>query len=357
MDSFDGLAQEPITLHKYLYANADPVNMVDPSGYFSLGSVSAANNIRGMLMNIQIEVGLNFLDAALNPNAQEDFVIGASVTGALVLLNFAGKHAPQLWRLFSKKARKCSNSFTAGTLVHTQEGLRAIEEINIGDKVWSFNEKNKENQWNEVVHLIQVKQSNYDLVTLIIGEAEKIEATAEHPFYVVDQGWQNVGTLATGNLLLSHNGDIEVNSISRELREIAVFNLTVANNHNYYIGKRGILVHNTQGDKICQIVTTETSGVARYISAMAGASLKTRQRAVSIPAIEKYVERLKQGSTPPPIKVDNGIIVDGNHRYIAGRIVGKEPPVVSATEPTFKKSQPIIPWEAMRYDPTDWGNR
>lgn len=30
MDSFDGIPQDPITLHKYLYANVDPVNMIDP---------------------------------------------------------------------------------------------------------------------------------------------------------------------------------------------------------------------------------------------------------------------------------------------------------------------------------------
>lgn len=32
MDSFEGFAGDPQSLHKYLYANADPVNRVDPSG-------------------------------------------------------------------------------------------------------------------------------------------------------------------------------------------------------------------------------------------------------------------------------------------------------------------------------------
>ena len=39
MDSWDGRSSDPITLHKYLYANADGVNHTDPSGYMSLGSM------------------------------------------------------------------------------------------------------------------------------------------------------------------------------------------------------------------------------------------------------------------------------------------------------------------------------
>ncbi|PQQ65387.1 RHS repeat domain-containing protein [Acetivibrio saccincola] len=35
-DPFGGFMFEPLSLHKYLYANADPVNKIDPSGYFSI---------------------------------------------------------------------------------------------------------------------------------------------------------------------------------------------------------------------------------------------------------------------------------------------------------------------------------
>jgi hypothetical protein len=36
MDDYEGVNSQPATLHKYLYAHADPVNGIDPSGRFTL---------------------------------------------------------------------------------------------------------------------------------------------------------------------------------------------------------------------------------------------------------------------------------------------------------------------------------
>ena len=49
MDAFSGYSADPITLHKYLYANANPVTYGDPSGYFSIMETQIGQLIRGIL--------------------------------------------------------------------------------------------------------------------------------------------------------------------------------------------------------------------------------------------------------------------------------------------------------------------
>jgi RHS repeat-associated protein len=39
MDSFEGLSHSPITLHKYVYANLDPANAIDPSGQIAVAEI------------------------------------------------------------------------------------------------------------------------------------------------------------------------------------------------------------------------------------------------------------------------------------------------------------------------------
>ncbi len=48
MDSFAGVGSDPVTLHKYLYGNGDPANMIDRSGYFSIGEAGGINLILGI---------------------------------------------------------------------------------------------------------------------------------------------------------------------------------------------------------------------------------------------------------------------------------------------------------------------
>nr|WP_275994432.1 RHS repeat-associated core domain-containing protein [Argonema antarcticum] len=54
-DSYEGSIGEPVTLHKYLYANANPVNFIDPTGLFTLSEISTAQEIRNTLAGIQTE--------------------------------------------------------------------------------------------------------------------------------------------------------------------------------------------------------------------------------------------------------------------------------------------------------------
>jgi RHS repeat-associated protein len=49
-DPFGGYIRDPISLHRYLYASADPIDRTDPSGRFTLTEVSATLAIQGSLV-------------------------------------------------------------------------------------------------------------------------------------------------------------------------------------------------------------------------------------------------------------------------------------------------------------------
>ena len=78
-----------------------------------------------------------------------------------------------------------------------------------------------------------------------------IKTTLEHPFYVVDKGWMPAKYLNVGDKLLRNDGqDVIIESVSAErLSELQkVYNFEVADNHNHYVGKVPVLVHNDCGD-------------------------------------------------------------------------------------------------------------
>jgi hypothetical protein len=72
---------------------------------------------------------------------------------------------------------------------------------------------------------------------------------------------------------------------------------------------------------------------------------------ISLPKVQQYVDKLLRGVVAPAIKVDGKIIVDGNHRYVAGRIFGQEP----AIQP-WAGGNPsrVIPWDKLPISPNDW---
>lgn len=50
------------------------------------------------------------------------------------------------------------------------------------------------------------------------------------------------------------------------------------------------------------------------------------------------------------------MFVDGNHRYVAGKIFGKVPDITPGVLPMSKASD-VKPVIGLKIDPTDWGNR
>jgi len=134
------------------------------------------------------------------------------------------------------------NSFSSGTLIHTEHGLVPIEEVKIGDLVYSYNENSGLTELKKVTHLIR-GDGLYDLVSIYIDNGETIQSTLEHPFFIENQ-WVNAEGLRENAPLFGISEGFKVKSLDKLRSDQPVFNLTVEDNHTYFIGESGVLVHN-----------------------------------------------------------------------------------------------------------------
>ncbi|TJZ53562.1 hypothetical protein FAZ15_16080 [Sphingobacterium olei] len=93
---------------------------------------------------------------------------------------------------------------------------------------------------------------------------------------------------------------------------------------------------------------------ASIVKALEGSTMQTLQGKVSLPMVQRYVKMLESGSVAPPIKVANGIIVEGNYRYVAGRLFGVEPVQVPYVVSPSQMNR-AVPIQKTVVDFLDWG--
>jgi RHS repeat-associated protein len=247
-DTWMGQNQDPITLHKYLYANTDPVNNIDPTGNFTMSSVMTAVNIVSTLASTA-QAAVDIFQITSSGES-----VTATDVGFIILMSRLPIKKAQF---FLRKA--CSkNSFIGDTLVSTENGLVEIKDIVIGDMVWSYNEDSNEKTLQEVTHLIQ-NEGDKSLVDIKLSSGEVITATADHPVYVFDKGqWRPASKLISSDELFGLNGQsIIVDSLRIYDKEVKVFNLTVSDNHTYYVGEDSILSHNADKCNIGEILVKQ----------------------------------------------------------------------------------------------------
>ena len=129
--------------------------------------------------------------------------------------------------------------FLAGTLVHMADGsLKPIEEIEVGDEVLSFNEKNGEKVSASVTQAFNTEYvDEYVLLNSSLG------VTGNHLFY--SQGeWRKVSRLSVDDKLLGLGlTDRDIVSIEKiqAPEQVRVYNIEVDQYHNYFVGTEGYL--------------------------------------------------------------------------------------------------------------------
>ncbi|MGI5190734.1 polymorphic toxin-type HINT domain-containing protein [Promicromonospora sp. CA-289599] len=133
--------------------------------------------------------------------------------------------------------------FVAGTLILTEDGLKPIEEIQVGDKVWAKDLDTGENELRTVDKTF-VRQAP-ELLSLTIA-ASVLTTTEDHPFWVEGKGWTRAGDMAIGDVLVTPDGTVTLDAVRPEHSPAIVYNFRVPGVHTYYAlaGSTPVLVHN-----------------------------------------------------------------------------------------------------------------
>lgn len=95
MDIWSGSIYDPPSLHKYLYAQADPANRIDPSGYISMIEVVTVAAIISVIISIIIP-NLRGLLTKFTGNTNK-FTLQFLVGGALGKILFGGAVDALIW--------------------------------------------------------------------------------------------------------------------------------------------------------------------------------------------------------------------------------------------------------------------
>lgn len=165
-----------------------------------------------------------------------------------------------------------TDCFTKGTLVLTSIGLVNIEDIKVGDKVYSYNEKTKQKELKEVKHLFRKKTNKWvHLQVKTNKQVETITCTPNHRIYIKNKGWIKASEIVEKDILILYNGK-EAKVINKEIEELQkeeeTYNFEVEDNHNYYVTSSSVLVHNDCTKQECgpgSVPNSDASGQNHHI--------------------------------------------------------------------------------------------
>gem|GEM_PF-3938786 len=141
--------------------------------------------------------------------------------------------------------------FAAGTPVLTPSGYQPIETILEGDQVLAFSVEKGVVTSREVLATSAHPAETLPLKIANAGGAtETLRATTEHPFLLCDLQWVEAMLLRPGDCLITATGTAVLVSAGPVDSIEMVYNFTVEDDHDYFVGNLGITVHNNGGSSV-----------------------------------------------------------------------------------------------------------
>ena len=160
-------------------------------------------------------------------------------------------------------------------MVKTEGGYKAIEEIEVGDKVWAWDEESGEQALKTVVQLFRNTKTVKTTVTIESedGTVDEVISTPGHKYYLpfntisrnpneqlehasyegLTEKWVSACELRVGDkVVLVQSRELtekERYGIVKEVKtesseEYTTYNFEVEDYHTYFVGKTGVCVHN-----------------------------------------------------------------------------------------------------------------
>lgn len=194
--------------------------------------------------------------------------------------------------------------FAAGTPVAVPGGFKAIETLREGDTVLTKDVLAGKNLLQRITAVTQ--KTTDKLVRLIVGK-ETIVTTPEHPFYVEQKGWTLAGKLAKGAKIVTLTGAMAVlNMVQAFDSSATVYNFEVPETHNYFVGKNGLLAHNTEGCKRLTALMAGKLGTSYEEMSLVIKDIAARYKTLSKLSEEAALAKLEQlcseGITKPQLE-------------------------------------------------------
>ncbi|MGL6095606.1 MAG: polymorphic toxin-type HINT domain-containing protein, partial [Fimbriiglobus sp.] len=226
-DPYAGDVYDPISLHRFVYAGADPVNMMDPTGMFSVGGMSVSMSLRSGMRGMQ-GVGQQAVRAHANGMAQgSQASVGTLLESAATGLfeEAIGGERYDLRDAFDEAAEAFKVGYIMGVV-----GTVVPCSIMTGYNIFNALEDGYE-AFEEVIALydrreyvaatIAVVSAVYTLVTDL--KSAKACFAAGTPVRVPGGGFIAVDTLVAGDVILSRSeGDPDGPATARRVLEVFV---------------------------------------------------------------------------------------------------------------------------------------
>ena len=219
---------------------------------------------------------------------QKDGTEAIEVSGTFAFTAKAKKNEEENLPLSPKEKISRLCCFAPGTLVSTPSGERAIENLRVGDVVWSRHDKGPRGtifparitqthqRDDQPIYKLVLKQDNQKNDP----QKEILLVTPGHPFYVMGRGFVAASQLKKGDILTGRkhaSPSTQVVSFTLHRERGRTHNLTVDLGHTFFVGALGTWVHNTgdcinttwfvnRAKKNADVVKKEISGATIHIA-------------------------------------------------------------------------------------------